>query len=152
MGQGDIMAKTPIIIWFRRDFRLADHPALHEAVALGHPILPLVVLDPETQAMGAAALWRWGLAVEAFAASLQAMGSRLILRRGTAVEVIAALGAETGAAGVLWSRSYDPATTPRDAAVKAMLRAQGLLAGSRPGFLLFEPNSVMTGAGGFYRV
>lgn len=152
MGQGDIMAKTPIIIWFRRDFRLADHPALHEAVALGHPILPLVVLDPETQAMGAAALWRWGLAVEAFAASLQAMGSRLILRRGTAVEVIAALVAETGAAGVLWSRSYDPATTPRDAAVKAMLRAQGLLAGSRPGFLLFEPNAVMTGAGGFYRV
>jgi deoxyribodipyrimidine photolyase len=76
----------------------------------------------------------------------------LILRRGTAVEVIAALVAETGAAGVLWSRSYDPATTPRDAAVKAMLRAQGLLAGSRPGFLLFEPNAVVTGAGGFYRV
>jgi deoxyribodipyrimidine photo-lyase len=146
------MAKRPIIIWFRRDFRLADHPALHEALALGHPVLPLVVLDPETLCMGAAALWRWGLAVEAFSDRLKAMGSRLILRRGDAVEVIAALAAQTQAAGVLWSRSYDPATTPRDAAVKERLRSLGLMAGSRPGFLLHEPAAVMTGAGGFYRV
>ncbi|MEI6799403.1 MAG: deoxyribodipyrimidine photo-lyase [Pseudomonadota bacterium] len=146
------MAKRPIIIWFRRDFRLADHPALHEALALGHPVLPLVVLDPETLGMGAAALWRWGLAVEAFSDRLKAMGSRLILRRGDAVEVIAALAAQTQAAGVLWSRSYDPATTPRDAAVKERLRSLGLMAGSRAGFLLHEPAAVMTGAGGFYRV
>ncbi len=108
------MDKRPMIVWFRRDFRLSDHPALHEALALGHPVLPVVVLDSETLAMGAAALWRWALAVEAFGASLAAMGSRLILRRGNAVEVIAALLDETQALGVLWSRSYDPATIPRD--------------------------------------
>ena len=146
------MAKQPIIIWFRRDFRLADHPALHEALTLGHPVLPVVVLDSETRAMGAAALWRWGLAVEAFGAGLNAMGSRLILRSGEAVDVLAALAGETKAAGVLWTRSYDPATRPRDAAVKERLRGLGLLAGSRPGFLLHEPAAVMTGAGGFYRV
>jgi deoxyribodipyrimidine photo-lyase len=146
------MTKQPIIVWFRRDFRLADHPALHEALALGHPVLPLVVLDPETLAMGPAALWRWGLAVEAFALRLQSMGSRLILRRGPAPQVLAALLDETQAAGVLWSRSYDPNTTPRDALVKAMVKGRGLLAGSRPGFLLHEPAAVLTGAGGFYRV
>ena len=146
------MTKQPIIVWFRRDFRLADHPALHEALALGHPVLPLVVLDPETLAMGPAALWRWGLAVEAFALRLQSMGSRLVLRRGPAPQVLAALLDETQAAGVLWSRSYDPNTTPRDALVKAMVKGRGLLAGSRPGFLLHEPAAVLTGAGGFYRV
>ena len=146
------MTKQTIIVWFRRDFRLADHPALHEALALGHPVLPLVVLDPETLAMGPAALWRWGLAVEAFALRLQSMGSRLILRRGPAPQVLAALLDETQAAGVLWSRSYDPNTTPRDATVKAMVKGRGLLAGSRPGFLLHEPAAVLTGAGGFYRV
>ena len=146
------MTKQPIIVWFRRDFRLADHPALHAALALGHPVLPLVVLDPETLAMGPAALWRWGLAVEAFALRLQSMGSRLILRRGPAPQVLAALLDETQAAGVLWSRSYDPNTTPRDALVKAMVKGRGLLAGSRPGFLLHEPAAVLTGAGGFYRV
>ena len=152
MGQGDVMAKRPMIVWFRRDFRLSDHPALHEALALGHPVLPVVVLDSETLAMGAAALWRWGMAVEAFGVSLQAMGSRLILRRGNAVEVISALLEETRAAGVLWSRSYDPATIPRDAAVKAMVKERGLIGGSRAGFLLHEPAAVMTGTGGFYRV
>ncbi len=146
------MTKQPIIVWFRRDFRLADHPALHAALALGHPVLPLVVLDPETLAMGPAALWRWGLAVEAFALRLQSMGSRLVLRRGPAPQVLAALLDETQAAGVLWSRSYDPNTTPRDALVKAMVKGRGLLAGSRPGFLLHEPAAVLTGAGGFYRV
>ena len=146
------MAKRPIIIWFRRDFRLADHPALHEALALGHPVLPLVVLDRETQSMGPAALWRWGLAVEAFALRLQSMGSRLILRHGPAAQVLSALLDETQAAGVLWSRSYDPDTMMRDASVKAMVKGRGLLAGSRPGFLLHEPAAVMTGAGGFYRV
>jgi deoxyribodipyrimidine photo-lyase len=41
---------------------------------------------------------------------------------------------------------------PRDASVKAMVKGRGLLAGSRPGFLLHEPAAVMTGVGGFYRV
>jgi deoxyribodipyrimidine photo-lyase len=40
----------------------------------------------------------------------------------------------------------------RDAAIKAAFRARGLVAQSHPGFLLQEPWTVTTGAGGFYRV
>lgn len=146
------MNKAPLILWFRRDLRLADNAMLTEALALGHPIIPLFVLDPETEALGAAPLWRLGLAVEAFAQSLADCGSRLILRRGPAAAVIAELIHQTGAAGVLWGRSHDPATRPRDTAVKAMVKAQGLIARSIPGFLLHEPGDVATGGGGFYRV
>lgn len=146
------MPDAPLILWFRRDLRLSDHPMLTEALALGRPLVPVFVLDPETEAIGAAAKWRLGLAVAEFAKTLAALGSRLILRRGPALEVLAHLVAETGAAGVLWSRSYDPATRGRDEAVKAHLKGQGLLARSVPGFLLHEPWDVATGEGGFYRV
>ena len=146
------MTEGPLLLWFRRDLRLTDHPMLTEALAMGRPVIPVFVLDPETEAVGAAAKWRLGLSIAAFADSLTRLGSRLTLRRGMADAVLDRLIAETGAAGVLWSRSYDPATRVRDAGVKAGLKARGLVAQSSPGFLLHEPWDVASGEGGFYRV
>jgi deoxyribodipyrimidine photo-lyase len=143
---------SPLILWFRRDLRLDDHPMLSAAVRTGRPLIPVFILDPETDAIGAAARWRLGLAVEAFARTLDDRGSRLILRRGPALGVIEALLAETGATGVQWSRAYDPASKARDSAVKAALKARGVEAASHPGALLFEPWTVETGQGGYYRV
>jgi deoxyribodipyrimidine photo-lyase len=56
---------APLILWFRRDLRLDDHPILAAAVAQGRPLIPVFILDPETEAQGAAARWRLGLAVGA---------------------------------------------------------------------------------------
>src|SRR4051812_33000462 len=36
----------PTIWWVRRDFRLADNPALRAALDEGEAVLPLFVLDP----------------------------------------------------------------------------------------------------------
>ncbi|MEH7829458.1 cryptochrome/photolyase family protein [Gemmobacter denitrificans] len=143
---------APLILWFRRDLRLADHPMLTAARSTGRPLIPLFILDPETEAIGAAPKWRWGLSIADFAARLGAMGSRLTLRRGRALEVLQSLAAETGAAGVMWSRAYDPVSKARDTAVKSALRQRGALAESHPGFVLHEPWTVETGQGGFYRV
>ena len=33
------------LVWFRRDLRLSDNPALHEATQNGKPIVPLFILD-----------------------------------------------------------------------------------------------------------
>ena len=38
-------AARPVVLWFRRDLRLEDNPALNAAVATGRPILPLYILD-----------------------------------------------------------------------------------------------------------
>ncbi len=122
------------------------------AAASARPVIPVFILDPETEALGAAAKWRLGLGIAAFLQSLEGLGSRLILRRGAALPVLQALVAETGAAGVHWSRLYDPASVARDTAVKAALKAAGAEAVSHAGHLLHEPWSVETGAGGFYRV
>ena len=146
------MSETPLILWFRRDLRLGDQPMLAAAVASGRPVVPVFLLDPETEALGAAAKWRLGLSVAAFATALEGIGLRLTLRRGAALDALRALVVETGAGGVWWSRLYDPASVARDTGVKAALKAEGREARSFAGHLLHEPWDVETGTGGPYRV
>ena len=143
---------APVIYWVRRDLRLADNPALGAAVASGRPVIPVFIHDECVEALGAAPKWRLGLGVSAFAASLEKLGARLILRRGKAVSVLRALVVETGAAAVHWGRLYDPQAVARDTEIKAALKADGIGAHSHAGHLLFEPWTVQTGTGGFYRV
>ncbi|MDE3078957.1 MAG: deoxyribodipyrimidine photo-lyase [Paracoccaceae bacterium] len=146
------MTDRPLILWFRRDLRLADNPMLAAAVATGRPLIPVAILDDEADRLGAAPKWRWGEALASFAARLEGIGARLTFRRGPAQAALDRLIAETGAAGVWWSRLYDPASKARDGAVKADLKARGLEAQSFPGYVLHEPWTVETGQGGFYRV
>ena len=125
---------------------------LSEAVALGRPVVPVFVLDPETEGLGAAVKFRLGLAVARFAAAVEGIGLRLVMRRGPALAVLAGLAQEVGAGAVLWSRLYDPISTARDAGVKAGLRGLGLRADSFAGHVLSEPWDVVSGTGGFYKV
>lgn len=146
------MSDVPLILWFRRDLRLGDQPMLAAAVATGRPLVPVFILDPETEAIGAAAKWRLGLSVAAFAAALAGIGLQLTLRRGPALAVLQGLVTEVGAGDVWWSRLYDPGAVARDTGVKAALKAAGTEARSFAGHLTQEPWAVETGQGGFYRV
>ncbi len=146
------MNNSPILLWFRRDLRLADHEALMAACATGRPVIPVFIHDDQVAALGAAPKMRLGLAAALFAKSLADVGSQLTLRKGPALEVLRALVAETGAGAVYWSRLYDPASKARDTDVKAALKADGLEAQSFAGHLLFEPWTVETKTGGFYKV
>jgi len=146
------MDKRPVLIWFRRDLRLADHPALTAASASGRPVIPVFLCDETVETLGAAPKWRLGLGVAALAEALTLQGSRLILRRGRAQATLDALIAETGAGAVFWTRYYEPAHIARDRAIKAALTATGIEARSYPGALLAEPGQVVTGAGRPYAV
>ena len=51
---------APVLLWYRQDLRVADQAALAAAVATGHPVLPVYVLDDETAgrwAVGGAGRW-----------------------------------------------------------------------------------------------
>ena len=144
--------RSPIILWFRRDLRLSDHPALTAAVASGCPIIPLFVHDTLVQHLGAAPKWRLGQGLEFFSDALTRLGSRLILRRGDALEHLQTLVKETGAKAVYWSRAYDPASITRDTQVKMALTELGVCAKSFSGHLIFEPWSVATKQGQPFRV
>ncbi|GHA61548.1 deoxyribodipyrimidine photo-lyase [Amylibacter ulvae] len=144
--------KKPIIIWFRRDLRIADHSALCAAVATGRPVIPVFICDPMMDALGAAPKWRFGLGVEHFAKTLAALGSRLILRRGEPLTVLRDLIRETDADAVYWSRAYDTDGIARDRAVKAGLQNDGIDAQSHMGHVLFEPWTVANKSGGYFKV
>jgi len=143
---------APVILWFRRDLRTVDHAALTAAVETGRPVVPVFVLDPLTEAIGSAPKYRLGLSVAVLATDLAKLGLRLVLRRGEALSVLRELVAETGAGAVYWSRLYDPEAKARDVIVKAGLKAEGLEVRSFAGHLLFEPWTVETKTGGFYKV
>ena len=72
------------ILWFRRDLRLDDHPALREACRLG-PVLPLFVLDPALLHHPETAVARVAFllsCLRALDAELRLRGSRLQVERG----------------------------------------------------------------------
>ena len=144
--------KSPIIVWFRRDLRLADHPALEAACSSGRPVIPVFILDEVFEDYGAAPKFRMHHALESFAASLKDKDSRLVLRRGKALEVLRKLVEETGAGAVTWSRLYEPEAIERDKAVKSALKEDGLEVTSHAGHVLFEPPTVETKEGGPYKV
>jgi deoxyribodipyrimidine photo-lyase len=142
------------IVWFRRDFRLTDNPALVAALAEG-PVLPVYIHDPQAEGAwppGAASRWWAHHSLAALETALAAKGARLIIRRGDSLRELTALARETGATAVHWNRLYEPAFTARDAQLKAALREQGLLAESHGAALLHEPTRIKTGGGEPYRV
>ncbi len=141
-----------LLFWFRRDLRLDDHPGLTKALQSGKPVIPVFILDPETSELGAAHLWRLEASLTAFDSDLKALGSRLVVRKGDALDALKALASETGATEMLWSRAYDPTSIERDKRVKSGLNDAGLAAASVAGHILFEPWTVKTGQGGFYKV
>lgn len=144
------MSEQPILYWMRRDFRLADNPALSSCA--GRPVIPVVIRDDSVRALGAAPAFRWARAVENFSKNFAPPRGKVVLRSGDALEVLQALIAETGATRVVWNRLYDPEAQARDSRIKTALRGQGVEAESYNAHLLFEPWTVETGTGGFYRV
>lgn len=142
----------PTLLWLRRDLRLGDHPALLAACARGGPVIPVFICDESVEGLGAAPKWRLGLSLRVLMEALEQKGSHLILRKGSARDVLKALIDETGADKVIWSRLYDPASIDRDTAIKAMLKERGVGAESVNSHLLFEPWTVETQQGGYYRV
>ncbi|MEP5729737.1 MAG: deoxyribodipyrimidine photo-lyase [Sulfitobacter sp.] len=145
--------KTPILVRFRRDLRLSDNAALAAACASGHPVIPVFLNDDLVGSLRAAPKWRLGLGVANLADHLAEQGSRLILRRGAnALTLLQELITQTGAGAVYWSRLYDPETVTRDSDIKQTLKSMGVEVRSFGGHLMFEPWTIATKTGGYYKV
>lgn len=146
---------APVILWFRRDLRLSDNPALAAAAATGDPVVPVFILDEESDGirpLGGASRWWLHHSLTALTDSLSGLGSPLVLRRGSADRVLPELIEKTGAKGVFWNRLYDAASIERDTQIKKDLQDGGLIAESFNGSLLHEPWTVETKTGKPYSV
>ncbi|WP_028643245.1 cryptochrome/photolyase family protein [Nocardioides sp. URHA0020] len=140
------------IMWFRRDLRLADNPALAAAAADG-PVVPLFVLDP--------ALWgpagpsrRHYLAasLRSLDASLRGLGGRLSLAQGDPAQQVLAAAQEVGADQVHIAADVGPYGRERDAAVERTLAEHGIELVRTGSPYAVTPGRVTTGAGEPYKV
>jgi deoxyribodipyrimidine photo-lyase len=108
------------ILWFKRDLRIHDNPALAEAAGRGGRLLPLFIVEPEGWAQPDASARQYRFMVECLGSlreDLARLGAPLIVRVGPALEVLAELCAATGIreivsheeTGNLWSYARDRA-------------------------------------------
>ncbi|MEO1311377.1 MAG: deoxyribodipyrimidine photo-lyase [Pseudomonadota bacterium] len=149
------MKKPPVIVWFRDDLRLDDHPALTAAVETGAPVLGVYILDDETPGewrLGGAARWWLHLSLEKLETEFDKAGGVLVLKSGIAEEVIVDLAKTVDAQAVYWTRRYAPFEREQDAAAKSALADADIEAKSFPGKLLYEPWEILTKDEKPYRV
>ena len=141
------------LVWYRRDLRVADHPALAEAVARARAVVPLFVLDEQLLAAAAPARsWFLHGSLDALDEALRERGSRLLVRPGPAEITVPEMAKEFDADVVLATRDVTPLSHRRDAAVSAALARDGRRLALRAGLLLAEPESVQTASGNPYAV
>ena len=147
------MSNAPIIVWFRRDLRIADNPALSEAVATGRPVICLYILETEkSRDLGGASQWWLHHSLNSLARDLNAIGAKLILRKGQAFRVLDMIIEDTGAQSIFWNRRYDLEPRETDSAIKADLTQRGLTVKSFRANLLSEPWTVTTKTENYYKV
>lgn len=106
-----------VLIWFKRDLRAEDHPALAMAASKG-PVLPVYIVDPEDWAQGDRSGRHWCFTAECLAElreALALLGLPLIVRSGDSVTVLDRLVRAHGItemvshtdSGSRWSRQRD---------------------------------------------
>lgn len=149
------MSPSPAIMWFRRDLRLSDNPALAAAInAAGSRVICVYIRETNVslREMGGASKWWLDKSLRSLRSQIEKLGGRLILRTGDAEAELADIISETGAESVYWNRRYDLAGREIDAAIKSLLKAKSITTESFNGSLLTEPWTQSTGSGGYYKV
>jgi deoxyribodipyrimidine photo-lyase len=142
-------------MWFRRDLRLSDNPALAAAInAAGSRVICVYIRETNDslREMGGASKWWLDKSLRSLTSQIEKLGGRLILRTGDAETQLADILTETGAAAVFWNRRYDLAGREIDAGIKSSLKAKTITTESFNGSLLTEPWTQTTGSGGYYKV
>ena len=143
------------ILWFRRDLRITDHPALAAAAASEH-VVPVFCFDTRLTGGRHASGPRTQFLLESLddlEQSLRDRGSRLVVREGRPEHEIAVLAEETGAAAVHATADVGPLARRRDTGVNDALSAVDVKLCLHPGlFAADDPSGIVTRAGDAYRV
>jgi deoxyribodipyrimidine photo-lyase len=138
----------PSLLWFRRDLRLGDHPALAAAAEADKDVLACFVLDPRLEASsGPRRLQFLGDALRQLNDDL---GGRLLVTRGQPDKRIPLIAKKFGASSVHVSEDFAPFGVRRDKRVREALGSIPLVATGSP--YLVSPGRVMKGEDIPYKV
>jgi deoxyribodipyrimidine photo-lyase len=139
---------TSALLWFRRDLRLRDHPALAAASSDAEEVLACFVLDPRLEASsGPRRLQFLGDSLRQLRDDLD---GRLLVTRGQPEKRIPHIAKEIGASAVHISQDFAPFGQRRDEKVRATLESVPLVKTGSP--YLVSPGRVTKKDGSPYKV
>jgi len=147
---GAMSQKT--VMWFRRDLRLGDNPALLDACA-GDGVLPLFVLDPVLwEPAGISRRVYLGRSLRALDASLGRRGAGLSVVAGDPVRCVPEAARAVGASRVHVAADYGPYGQRRDAEVERALADTDIELVRTGSPYAVAPDRVRNGSGRPYQV
>lgn len=115
------------IVWFRRDLRVDDHPALAEAARRG-PVVCVFIRPDASQRWaptGFSARWMED-AITSVDRDLRDLGNRLIVLSGDPVKNLTTLATSVRATRVFWNKTVEPAERALEDSVERALRTSGV--------------------------
>ncbi|MGD9958166.1 cryptochrome/photolyase family protein [Nocardioides sp.] len=140
------------VMWFRRDLRLGDNPALLEACS-ADGVLPLFVLDPALwDPAGAPRRAYLAASLHALDTSLHRHHASLSVLHGDPVEMVVRAARTVGAGQVHIAADYGPYGHRRDAAVEEALGEHGIDLVRTGSPYAVAPGRVFNGSGQPYKV
>ena len=144
------------LVWFTRDLRLHDQPALRAALDRHERVVPVFCFDDRLLRGRHASGPRTQFLLECLGelrTALSERGGGLVLRRGLAERELAGLAAEVGAEEVHFSADVSPFARHRAGAVERALRERGVEPVGHPGIgVVDDPAELRTQAGRPYTV
>jgi deoxyribodipyrimidine photo-lyase len=105
------------ILWFRRDLRIGDHPALNAAIEAGEEIVPVFILNSKSTFHGGSK--RLAYLAQSLKELDKSLGNKLQVIEGDEIEVLKELQKKYSAGSVHISAEYEPAGAARDAKIEA---------------------------------
>lgn len=144
-----------VIVWFRRDLRLSDHPTLAWALERNARILPVYIYSPDEESPwspGGASRWWLHHSLIRLSESLRAHNLKMHFAVGDSEQTLKALCQATGATVVLANRLYEPVLYGRDQWVQKSLNEAGVTVKYFDSNLLFTPGSVLNQQQAPYKV
>ncbi len=143
------------LVWFRRDLRVRDNPALVAALERHDRIVPVYCLDRRLYAGRHRSGPRTQFLLECLAelaGELERRGGRLHIGRGRPEAELLRLAREAGCEEVHFARDVGPFARRRDEAVEGALEAAGIEAHLHPGLNAIDVRLIETKAGRPYTV
>ena len=118
------------ILWFKRDLRVEDNPALVAAASAGGVVLPLYIVEPDYWALPDCSARQWRFVAESLdglRTDLARVGAPLVLQMGDAVAVLEAMRLAHGITRLVsHEETGNQWTFARDTRVAAWARSQAV--------------------------
>lgn len=133
------------LVWFRRDLRLRDNPALSAACKECQEIVPLFVFDEpllRSHVFGSACVGFMLGCLDELRRSLAGLGLTLAWRTGEPIDTVMRTVTDFAVDAVYWNRDYEPVALERDRTIQQSLAQQGRTVRTFKDHVVFEAEEV----------